>query len=698
MTCNRRFKPSKENMLRLTVGGIIYFYLKIPALRKKDENVCHTVSSPFRIDRNPSYSVKKNQSTGRWYGFDFGKTGSNVDVFGFAAQCYGLDQIKDFLQILERMYDDLQIDSLDPVEVEKWLNGEPTKINFTPIIGKRVAAQTKDQSINSKNDYELVLWEKDKTQLLPNEQLFLNRYGIDWKTFQDNNVCFLSGYAEIHETHTKTKKVPLGEIWIAYKYGGGAKIYRPHPKQFWHVGIAPKRYIFGTPLTNPQFDELTPVFLVGGEKDVLSLRSRGFEAMCLNSETAALAEHDLKAWYFESHYKVIVMYDVDETGIAQAKKIHEQFGLSYIILPEWLKQKGGKDISDFFFLGGTVEELNDIVREQTQNENKPVLNKSDIEHRLRVRTAFQRISDARLQADICPFFDVFLQKGELVIMFGDTGKGKSIAGVSLADAISKGQSFLDMQNAYGPTTVLYYDFELSDKQFEKRYSNDQNEVYPFSDNFYIDNLDVAEITPEKSKKESFETLLIERVKADIDITKAEVVIIDNITFLTSHSAEDSQVALTIMRKLKELKTEKGISILVLAHTPKRTNPSGITIQDLAGSKHLSNFADGVFALGHSTNDTGLRYFIQVKPSRSGELKYDKENVVVCEIEKKDNFLTLVPKRFCRENELLTQADTDAENELIESAKKMKADKISYQQIADKLGVSKSKVGRWLKDN
>jgi KaiC/GvpD/RAD55 family RecA-like ATPase len=129
-------------------------------------------------------------------------------------------------------------------------------------------------------------------------------------------------------------------------------------------------------------------------------------------------------------------------------------------------------------------------------------------------------------------------------------------------------------------------------------------------------------------------LIISRIREDIDITKAKIVIIDNITYLTTHSAEDSQVALTLMRLLKELKTEKNLSILVLAHTPKKTSSFGITIQDLAGSKHLSNFADGVFALGYSTKDTGLRYFIQVKPSRSGELKYDKENVLVVKSRKR----------------------------------------------------------------
>jgi RecA-family ATPase len=110
------------------------------------------------------------------------------------------------------------------------------------------------------------------------------------------------------------------------------------------------------------------------------------------------------------------------------------------------------------------------------------------------------MSDARYQTDICPFFDVFFQYEELVIMFGDTGKGKSIAAVALADSISKGQSFMGLENAYGPLPVLYYDFELSDKQFEKRYTSDQGGAYSFSDNFFIDNVDLATLTPSPKVK------------------------------------------------------------------------------------------------------------------------------------------------------------------------------------------------------
>lgn len=319
-----------------------------------------------------------------------------------------------------------------------------------------------------------------------------------------------------------------------------------------------------------------------------------------------------------------------------------------------------------------------------------------MEQRGSIRTALQRLIDAALQADILPLFGILLQNKELVIFFGDTGKGKRILAVSIANAISKGEKFLGMENAYPPSKVLYLDFELSDKQFQKRCSNSEGAAYEFSNNFFIDNLDFSTIIP-KDRSEKFEEKLMPLIKKNITDTGAVVLIIDNMTYLSTYSAEDTQTAMVVMKMLKDLKTELGITILVLAHTPKKINPSGISLQDLAGSKHISNFADGVFAIGQSNKDKDLRYLKQIKPSRSAELIYDADNVLVCEIEKLDTFLTFTHKGFAKENELLGLMSPDAEDDLKDEAIKYKAEGKTYREIADILKVSKSTIGRWLKD-
>ena len=56
-----------------------------------------------------------------------------------------------------------------------------------------------------------------------------------------------------------------------------------------------------------------------------------------------------------------------------------------------------------------------------------------------------------------------------------------------------------------------------------------------------------------------------------------------------------------MKELKVLKERLGLSILLLAHTPKRLRHKPFGKGDLAGSSGLSRFADALFALGASTD-------------------------------------------------------------------------------------------------
>ena len=55
-----------------------------------------------------------------------------------------------------------------------------------------------------------------------------------------------------------------------------------------------------------------------------------------------------------------------------------------------------------------------------------------------------------------------------------------------------------------------------------------------------------------------------------------------------------------MRKLKHLKDELGIAVLALAHPPKIPRNEVLTVNHLGDSKHLSNLADVVFAIGRSS--------------------------------------------------------------------------------------------------
>ena len=231
-------------------------------------------------------------------------------------------------------------------------------------------------------------------------------------------------------------------------------------------------------------------------------------------------------------------------------------------------------------------------------------------------------------------FSELWYENEVCILYADTNVGKSILAVQIAQSISSGIPIKDFKLEAQPQKVLYLDFELSDKQFEKRYSIDYNDHFIFHPNFLR-----AEINPMLDIPKPYkgpEDYLIAVLKGIIKKHKAKVVIIDNLTFLQNDN-EKAKNALELMKQLKIITKEQNVSVMVLAHTPKRDESKPISINDLAGSKMLSNFCDSAFAIGKSTEDPKHRYLKQIK-QRNTEHLYHTSNVMICSLEKESNFL------------------------------------------------------------
>ena len=90
----QRIERSKYILNLLTGNGIIYYKGICPELRKRDENSYYNISSPFRNDKNPSFSITRDPATNKWHHFDFGELNSRGDAFSFAAKYHKLDVVK----------------------------------------------------------------------------------------------------------------------------------------------------------------------------------------------------------------------------------------------------------------------------------------------------------------------------------------------------------------------------------------------------------------------------------------------------------------------------------------------------------------------------------------------------------------------------------------------------------------------------
>ena len=310
-----------------------------------------------------------------------------------------------------------------------------------------------------------------------------------------------------------------------------------------------------------------------------------------------------------------------------------------------------------------------------------------------VKSSNEWIEEAKKKPRAKKLFDNFWFEGELCILFADTNMGKTIKAVQIGDSISRGQAVTGFELEVDKQKVLYFDFELNTKQFQMRYCDDNNpqDCYTFDDNFIR-----IEFNPnmELPKKTKFEDYLIQELERIVAHTEAKIVIIDNITYLKD-GTEKANDALPLMKHLKFLKQKYDLSILALAHTPKRDLSKPLTRNDLQGSKMLMNFCDSSFAIGESHADVSLRYLKQIK-QRNCEQLYNADNIVICEIERLENLLQFKFMGYGREFEHLKPHNDDDRHKKKQEAAGLKAQGLSNCNIARSVGVSEKTIRNWFK--
>ena len=131
-----------------------------------------------------------------------------------------------------------------------------------------------------------------------------------------------------------------------------------------------------------------------------------------------------------------------------------------------------------------------------------------------IKSANDTLIDAKQRPDPYPLWLSLWYEGEVCCLFADSNLGKSIYAVQIAESIAHHQK------------VLYFDFELSDKQFQLRYTSSDGELYQFPPNLYR-----VDIDNEALNVDDFEDNLIRNIESAGIETGAKVLIIDNLTWI-----------------------------------------------------------------------------------------------------------------------------------------------------------------------
>lgn len=292
-------------------------------------------------------------------------------------------------------------------------------------------------------------------------------------------------------------------------------------------------------------------------------------------------------------------------------------------------------------------------------------------------------------ADMQPreVFGRFLYEGELGILFGDSNTGKSILANDIAFFVSGGG-----HGAWGDQFVspnipaMYVDMEMEARQWVQRYRPARE--------YITDEYQRAEVRPTKDAN------VFAAVKSNIIFRQADkdapkFIIIDNITNGFGNITNANKMKELIFG-FKELKERFGLTILLIAHCPKRKSNKELTQNDLGGSKMIINFVDSAFAIGQCC-DKKSKYIKQIK-SRAGE-KYG--DVLVARITD-EPYLCMKPMSWHTEweaqndNYVFVELSPEKEIELVKLLKT--ADSWKYADIAEQLGLPDLFVMRYAAEN
>lgn len=313
-----------------------------------------------------------------------------------------------------------------------------------------------------------------------------------------------------------------------------------------------------------------------------------------------------------------------------------------------------------------------------------------------VKTANEILAETINETIPAMLFDKLWYEGEFCVLYAYTNVGKSILAIQIAESIAAGKPIQGFALETDPQQVLYFDFELSKRQFTGRYAekvnNHYQNQYQFSSNlFWINPAKWFDMPEGTSKKE----YIMQSLEIAISETGSKVVIIDNMTAL-ANNLSDKSISQEFLDHIGTLQVKYDLSILILGHTNKGGKGRPIELDHLSGSMDIGNLIDSAFSIGYSNISPEHRYIKQMK-IREDAAAYGANNVISCQIEKNINFLGF---RYCgldNEDTLLLTPGAGAFDELRVKARMLKEEGQTIEQIMKATGLSKGAVSQYTSD-
>lgn len=226
-----------------------------------------------------------------------------------------------------------------------------------------------------------------------------------------------------------------------------------------------------------------------------------------------------------------------------------------------------------------------------------------------------------------------LKEGQLGILFGVTGEGKSIFMVEIANFIAKGSSDWETFRVdTPPQNIVYIDFELGGESFYSRYKNGK-----FSDNLKIINVQnniYNSIIGFNNKQSDRLDRAISYIEDCANKFDSKIIFIDNLSNIADQVEKAAEADRFISDLYARMKAE-GLTIFFIGHTPKIALEASITLNQLKGSSSLSKTFESIIGFKRS-KEKNISYIKQLK-YRQLDCLFDEFNVGKFEFDENDKY-------------------------------------------------------------
>jgi putative DNA primase/helicase len=343
-----------------------------------------------------------------------------------------------------------------------------------------------------------------------------------------------------------------------------------------------------------------------------------------------------------------------------ASLFHRADSIKYVELP------GAKDLSEWLERGGTRDELVRIVEGTAQWCPPSGVN---LDSRLRVVSVLDLLAMEIKPREL--LLAPFLPSQGLVMLYSKRGVGKTYIALGISIAVASGTRFLSW-NAPKPRKVLYVDGEMPGASLKERLSSMVRGFAGFA--AMPDSQHLRIITPDLQERGLPDLASVEGQNAiEAELGGANLLVLDNLSALARSGKENEGEGWLPIQEWALSLRRKGVSVLFVHHAGKSGSQRGTSRRE--------DLLDSVLTLRHPSD-------------------YSPEEGLRCEIhfEKTRGFVGEDAKPIQVRMEL--SADGKA-SWTVEDAQKNKDERaiellnlgLSVRDVADEVGISKSKVQR-----